>query len=370
MRDNKEVQVQSEETKLKKIQNNRLNIMLVSSLIILVILLVVNAVQHRTRTVTSTVTSTVTITTDSEEVNTFIENRCTSNCEKEYIANTWSRLENGEVVYNLDCGAVPTNLFGFKMIDNNVYKIDVENGDKLVFINEALEEILGNYKDYGVYQEYINSNSDEAVKPIIYIYNNTNNKNLQLSLTLDNIADKDSLVLYPLADKYTDIDNDSINLVWNITTNEDNTITASDNKEYSYIFWEALGNTEKYNFDDGVGYCVKGENTENFLKETLSNIGLTPKEYNEFIVYWLPLMQNNEYNLIKFYGLDKNDIYNEDYTLTVKEDNNIINNQLRVFMIWKSSDSEITLEPQNFTNVEFDRYNGTAIVEWGGSEIH
>ena len=81
-------------------------------------------------------------------------------------------------------------------------------------------------------------------------------------------------------------------------------------------------------------------------------------------------MQNNEYNLIKFYGLDKDDIYNKDYALAVKEDNNIINNQLRVFMIWKSSDNEITLEPQDFTNVEFDRYNGTAVVEWGGSEIH
>ena len=35
MRDNKEIQVQSEETEQKKIQNNRLNAMLISSLIIL-----------------------------------------------------------------------------------------------------------------------------------------------------------------------------------------------------------------------------------------------------------------------------------------------------------------------------------------------
>lgn len=29
-------------------------------------------------------------------------------------------------------------------------------------------------------------------------------------------------------------------------------------------------------------------------------MGLTPKEYNEFIVYWLPQMQKNKYNYITF----------------------------------------------------------------------
>lgn len=202
--------------------------------------------------------------------------------------------------------------------------------------------------------------STEVLKPVIYCYNS--NSNVEVSLDVNNGE------LYCEYPKHTQITENTY--IWNVRVTEDGTIYTENNEEYSYIFWEALGNTEEYNFDDGVGYCIKGENTENFLRETLSNIGLTPKEYNEFIVYWLPLMQKNEYNLIKFYGLDKNDIYNKDYTLTVKEDNNIINNQLRVFMIWKSSDSEITLEPQNFTNVEFDRYNGTAIVEWGGSEIH
>ena len=197
-------------------------------------------------------------------------------------------------------------------------------------------------------------------KPIIYIYNHQGN--IEVSLDINN---GDLFCEYP---RHTS--NSGTTYRWQLETTSDGTLYTADGNEYSYIFWEALSDISEYNFDDGVGYCVKGENTEDFLRDTLSNIGLTPKEYNEFIVYWLPQMQNNEYNLIKFYGLDSNDLYNNEFALTVKEDDNIVNNKLRVYMIWKSSDNEIALEPQDFTNVEFDRYNGTAVVEWGGTEIH
>lgn len=45
---------------------------------------------------------------------------------------------------------------------------------------------------------------------------------------------------------------------------------------------------------------VEGEKTAAFLERVLSEMGLVPREYNEFIVYWLPKMQNNAYNLITF----------------------------------------------------------------------
>ena len=45
---------------------------------------------------------------------------------------------------------------------------------------------------------------------------------------------------------------------------------------------------------------VKGSDTADFLREKLSYMGLTPKEYNELIVYWLPQMEKNPYNLISF----------------------------------------------------------------------
>lgn len=39
-----------------------------------------------------------------------------------------------------------------------------------------------------------------------------------------------------------------------------------------------------------------------FLQNTLSAMGLTPTEHNESIVYWLPRMEQNPYNLTHFAG--------------------------------------------------------------------
>ena len=45
--------------------------------------------------------------------------------------------------------------------------------------------------------------------------------------------------------------------------------------------------------DFSRGFVVRGSDTAAFLREKLAYMGLTPREYNEFIVYWLPRMQNN-----------------------------------------------------------------------------
>ena len=83
---------------------------------------------------------------------------------------------------------------------------------------------------------------------------------------------------------------------WQVVAKPDGTlINKSDNKEYSYLFWDGVDNTE---YDLSTGFVVKGEDTKVFLQNTLKRIGLTPKEYNEMIVYWLPKMEYNKYNLI------------------------------------------------------------------------
>ena len=78
-------------------------------------------------------------------------------------------------------------------------------------------------------------------------------------------------------------------------------------------------------------------------------------------------MQNNEYNIIRFDGLDKNDAYNQNYVLNVEDANgNKADSMLRVMMVWESSDSFVEIEPQEFET--FER-NGFTVVEWGGTEI-
>jgi len=82
------------------------------------------------------------------------------------------------------------------------------------------------------------------------------------------------------------------------------------------------------------GFVVRGEDTAIFLQQMLSRMGLTPKEYNEFIVYWYPQMKNNKYNLIHFAGEEYTDLAK--LTITPKPDS-----ILRVFMVYKPLEREI-----------------------------
>ena len=108
-----------------------------------------------------------------------------------------------------------------------------------------------------------------------------------------------------------------------------------------------------------TGFVVSGKETEKFLKEKLAYMGLTPKEYNEFIVYWLPQMKNNPYNLISFIG--------EDYTETAKlKIEPKPDSCLRVFMVYKPLEKPIEIKEQQLSS--FKR-KGFSVVEWGGSKI-
>ena len=95
------------------------------------------------------------------------------------------------------------------------------------------------------------------------------------------------------------------------------------------------------------------------MQNTLEKIGLTPKEYNEFIVFWYPKMKDNKYNLIKF----AEEEYTKTAPLTI---NPRPDSMLRVFMVYKPLDNFINIKPQEIK--PFIR-EGFTVVEWGGTEI-
>ena len=143
---------------------------------------------------------------------------------------------------------------------------------------------------------------------------------------------------------------------WTVTAEPDGTLYDENGDEYSYLFWEGENNTD---YDFSKGFCVAGADTADFLREKLAEIGLTPREYNEFIVYWLPKMQDNPYNLISFQS--------ERYTDTAKLDiDPTPDSVLRVFMAWKPLHRAQNIEPQTFTPFARD---GFTVVEWGGGEV-
>ena len=79
---------------------------------------------------------------------------------------------------------------------------------------------------------------------------------------------------------------------------------------YSYLYWEG---TDTIAYDFSQGFCVAGTDTAAFLEDALAQLGLTRREANEFIVYWLPQMQENPYNLIAF----QSDRYTQAAKLTI-----------------------------------------------------
>ena len=142
---------------------------------------------------------------------------------------------------------------------------------------------------------------------------------------------------------------------WNVTAMPDGTLYDKDGNEYSYLFWEGKNNAT---YDFSEGFCVKGEDTAEFLREKLSLMGLTPREYNEFIVFWLPFMKDNEYNIISF----QKERYTENAVLNVSPKPDTV---LRVFMAFKPSNVPVEIKEQEIVPTE---RKGFTLIEWGGTQ--
>ena len=112
-------------------------------------------------------------------------------------------------------------------------------------------------------------------------------------------------------------------------------------------------------YDFSQGFVVPGRETADFLRQALSQLGLTPREYNEFIVYWLPRMEGNPYNLISF----QQEAYTDTARLEITPEPDSL---LRVFMAYQPLDRPAEVEPQVLE--PFVR-QGFTVVEWGGCEI-
>ena len=145
---------------------------------------------------------------------------------------------------------------------------------------------------------------------------------------------------------------------WSVIASPDGTLRDLGGKrEYYCLFWEGK---DGFEYDLSRGFVVAGKDTEKFLEDALSSLGLTDKEANEFIIYWLPRMENNAYNLISFQG--------ENYTNAARlEITPAPDSVLRVFMAWQALDAPIKIESQTLPT--FER-TGFTVVEWGGSEIN
>jgi hypothetical protein len=108
------------------------------------------------------------------------------------------------------------------------------------------------------------------------------------------------------------------------------------------------------------GFVVKGGDTAEFLETTLPKLGLNPREAEEFIIYWLPQLQDSPYNYIRFQTAAEIDA-NQTLSISPRPDT-----MIRVMMSYASLDAPIEVEPQQITTPSRD---GFVVVEWGGTRI-
>ncbi len=188
-------------------------------------------------------------------------------------------------------------------------------------------------------EPYIGDDPMVCYKPVIYLYPE---EEMPVSVRID-----PAVVLTCTYPEYMD--------GWRVTAAPDGTLTA-DGAQYSYLYWE--GDAD-FDFDMDEGFCIKGEDTAVFLEDILPRLGLNRREANEFIVYWLPQMQKNPYNIITF----QTDAYTDVAALSIDPAPDAL---IRVFMVWRASDEAVEIAaPEIAAPVRA----GFTAVEWGGTEI-
>ncbi|MBP3463126.1 MAG: hypothetical protein J6K45_01405 [Clostridia bacterium] len=184
-----------------------------------------------------------------------------------------------------------------------------------------------------------------ADKPIIYLYPE---EETQVTIKL---GKPESLTCtYP---KYEEESG------WKVTAKPDGTLTYDKTGQELYsLYWEGKNNID---IDETEGFVIKGEESSKFLEEKLEKLGLTPRESEEFIVYWLPKLEANKYNFIRFETIEK---INEEMPLEIEPQPDTV---IRVLMEFKGLEEYKEVKEQK---LETPERNGFVVVEWGGTELN
>ncbi len=191
---------------------------------------------------------------------------------------------------------------------------------------------------------YIPSKGGQVVdkKPIIYLY-----PEYELELCVKLGKTENITCSYP-----------EYNNGWKIIAKPDGTLIQSETgKELYSLYWEGI-HSQKANLEEG--FVVKGNETIKFLEEKLEILGLNAKEKQEFIIYWLPILQQNKYNYIRFATIEEIN-KNMPLEFSIKPDTLI-----RILMQYKPLEKYIQVKEQKLVTPQ---RVGFVAVEWGGTKI-
>ena len=178
-------------------------------------------------------------------------------------------------------------------------------------------------------------------KPVLYLYPE---EDMMVNVTFDN---KDKLLsTYP---KYKN--------EWNVFAKKDGTLIDENGRKYYALYWdENIKHEEKFK----TGFYVKSKDSIKFLEEKLFEMGFTDREANEFIMYWLPIMEQGGDNLVHFHFTEDRQKQNK---INIEPE---VDSLFRVSIEIKKVKKKVSIKEQKIER--FERY-GFSALEWGGSII-
>jgi hypothetical protein len=181
-----------------------------------------------------------------------------------------------------------------------------------------------------------------AEKPVLYLYpEDTTKVNVEVELN-----NHEMIFYYPTYDKG-----------WEVTATPSGDLYDEAKKQYYCLFWETEGPAIAENLDEG--FVIHKSEAIKFLEDKLAHLGLIARESNEFIIYWLPKLQQSEYSAV-YFAFEE---YEEIAKLNISPKPDQI---IRVMMLFESLDTPIEIEEQQLP--ETPKRFGFTAVEWGGSQ--
>ena len=276
----------------------------------------------------------------------------------------WSKGEDWEkkplgagsielILFVADVALIGAGIFGYVLykLSRTRYARDMQS----LFALYAVYFIVSAFAVFGTYTYCRHEDSKESAEPKCYLFN------APIIYLYDDQSRDVSVKLYhpgTLTHTYPSYEPEQ---GWTVKASPDGTLTDSNGRQYEYLFWEADASIP---IDLSTGFCVKGEDTTVFLEKALSDLGLSDTEANTFIMYWLPQLESNPYNVISFQTIN----YQDAFVLDVSP---VPDTVIRINMAFYGTDEYVEMEPQDLAsmNPSLEEREGLVLVEWGGENI-
>lgn len=236
-----------------------------------------------------------------------------------------------------------------KIQDNRDYPVV----KKYYRLTQEMEELFERGEGYArdAYQSLKGYGQSEILeeKPVIYLYPE---KMRDIHVEVENV---DFTTVYPAYDGG-----------WHVRARRDGTLqmyqrdgkTLEEGREYYALYYEGKSDLKE---DWKRGFTVEKRDYREFLEEKLRVLGLSDREAEEFILYWLPRMER--YDSVDVHFVEQS-LLDERVPLRISPKPDTV---IRVFMQWREHEEGKNI-PREQTLLPVAR-RGYVGVEWGGSQV-